>query len=1173
MYEIYKKLMRSEYCGIKKICRVMKLISILLLIGIMQVSAASYAQKITLKVKNGRLEQIFEQINAQTGYDFFYNSNLIKRAKAITVDIKNVDLESALNICFKDQPFTFSLKEKTVIVRENSKILSLENVIEKKIDVSGKVVDETGQGIPGASIKVAGTSKGTMSDGDGKFKITGVENGQIISVSSVGYQTAEVKIIDDQNVIVKLIPVSSTLNDIVVVGYGTQKKINLTGAVAVIKGADLENRPVMNATQRLAGLVPGLNINATGSTKPGQSYSINIRGTGNLSGTDNPFVLVDGTPMPLDRVNPDDIESISVLKDASASAIYGARAAYGVILVTTKKGVEGKTTITYSNNVGLTSPTQLPQVVDSYQFAQYFNASTFNATGTKQYSDDKITLLQQYLLNPSNYPVLPEANDNYLSNWENTANGLANTNWVNFNYKPYAVRQTHNLNVSGGTKDIQYYLSGGYNNEGGVLRYADINYHRYNFNTSISAKLAKWIKASVNSKFSQSSYSSPFSGSFEDLFFHNMLRMRPNISPYDLAGNFNEISSVPYLQSGSQNITRENALSISPGLKITPLKNWNINFDFNMLRTNIDNAALLLPGTIYGIDGTPKLVNRSEFGIVLSGSYGRTASTNTYVSPNIYSSYDLKLGDGHQLTLLGGYQQELNQFESLSSNAQDLISFATPGLALTTTPSVSNEARNEWATKGFFGRFNYNYKNKYLFEANARYDASSRFAPGKRWGFFPSMSVGYNLAQENFIKNWGNLFDVLKIRGSYGSLGNQAGAPIYSYAQTMTTAIPGASGAGPKWYFQNGREANILSPAPYNPFLTWEKVLSGNVGLDFEMFSNRLTGSADIYQRNTKNMLGPSYDIADMFGGAVPSSNNADLRTRGWELSLNWRGSIGKDIVYRIGGNLSDYKSVVTRYQNPTFNNPSGSFYEGKDIGEIWGYSTGGLIQTPAEAAEYNKLNRNFLSPLDWKPGDVKYLDLNNDGKINNGNNKLGDMGDLTVIGNTTPRYSYSLNGSMTWKGLTLSCLFQGIGKKDYAPGVNDAYFWGSGALAQVTVFKQHLDYWTPQNTEAYYPNPYAAPAGSQASFSNKTQQVSNRYIQSAAYLRLKNLTVNYALPLALINKIKLSRVNVFVTGENLFVFTNLAKMFDPEGLSGSSGSGKSYPLSKIYAFGLNVSL
>ncbi len=1148
--------------------------SFLLLMGIMQVNAASiYAQTITLKLKNAHLEKVFEQINIQTGYDFFYNIDLLKKDKLVTVDFKQTSLTSALDICFKDQPFTYTITEKTVIVKELSKNAFADIEKANKIDVRGKIVDETGTGIPGASLRVTGTTKGTVTDVGGNFKLVDLDEGQTLTISSIGYQTIEVKATSGKDLIIKLKAISGSLNDVIVIGYGTQKKVNLTGAVSVVKGEDLENRPVTNASQRLAGIVPGLNVNATGNTKPGQSYAINIRGVGNLSNTDNPFVLVDGTPMPLDRVNPDDIESISVLKDAAASAIYGARAAYGVILITTKKGSEGKTKITYSNNVGLTSPTKLPELVNSYDFAQYFNASTFNATGSKQYTDDKLAKLKAFIADPSGFPVLPEANDNYLSNWENTANGIANTNWLDFNYKPSALRQTHNLNVSGGTKDIQYYVSGGSNSEGGSLRYADINYKRYNFNTSVSANVAKWIKASVNSKYSQSTYNSPFSPGFENLFFHNMLRMRPNISPYDLSGNFNEISSVPYLKAGSKNETIENSLSISPSLKITPVKNWNINLDFNLQRTNIDNSALLLPGTIYGIDGTPKLVNRSEFGIVLSGSYGRSGSTNTYISPNIYTSYDLKIGDGHQINLLAGYQQELSRFDSLGTSAQDLISFSTPGLVLTTTPGVSKEARNEWATKGYFGRVSYNYKNKYLFEANARYDGSSRFASNNRWGFFPSMSVGYNLAEEDFIKNLGNKINLLKIRGSYGTLGNQAGAPIYSYAQTMSIAVPGPSGAGPRWYYQNGREGNILAPAPYNPSLTWERVLSSNVGIDFELLSNRLTGSADVYQRNTKDMLGPSFDIADMFGGAVASSNNADLRTRGWELSLNWRGNINKDINYRVGGVLSDYKSVVTRYQNPTFTNPGGTFYEGKNIGEIWGYKTGGLIQNAADATEYNKLNRSFLSARDWIPGDVKYLDTSNDGKINNGSNKLGDMGDLSVIGNTTPRYSYALNGSISWKGLTMSCILQGIGKKDFAPGLGDVYFWGSGSLAQVTVFKQHLDYWTPENTNAYYPNPYASPGGTQPSFANKTQQVADRFLQSASYLRLKNLTLNYVLPSQIINKLKLSRVNVFVTGENLFVFTNLAKMFDPEGLSGSNGTGKSYPLSKVYAFGLAVSL
>ncbi|HEY4324825.1 MAG TPA: TonB-dependent receptor [Mucilaginibacter sp.] len=1167
---------RDWPCILDKTSKVLKLTIIFLTCFLMSVNAATFGQKVSLHVSNASLAEVLNQITKQSNYNFIYNADQLRVSKPVSLSVNNESLTEVLEKCFAGQPLTFVINGNTVVIKNrpapvgNTKPTKIAAV---DITITGQVNDSQGLPVPGVNVVLKGTQIGVATDTHGKYTLKIPDDAGILVFSSIGYSTQEIPVNGKSVINIVMAEKAASLNELVVVGYATQKKADLTGAVAVVKTKDLENRPVMNTTQRLQGLVPGLNITVGGNTHPGQSYNLNIRGVGNLSGTDSPFVLVDGTPMSLDDVNPDDIESISVLKDAAASAIYGARAPYGVILVTTKKGTIGKTKITYSNNIGFTSPIKLPDMANSYQFALFFNAATFNATGSKQYSDTKLAQLQQYIKNPSGFPVLPEANDNYLSNWENTANGVANTNWLAFNYKPYALRQIHNLSVSGGTKAVQYYISGGYNQEGGVLRYADIDYTRYNFNATINADLASWAKVSLKSKFDQSGYTTPFSPTFENLYFHNMLRMRPNISPYDLSGNFNEISSVPYLQSGSKNVTNESVFAISPSLKLEPVKNWNINFDLNILKTYDDNSALLLPGTIYGIDGTPKLVNRSEFGIPIGGSYGRTNTSNNYVSPNIYTSYDLKLKGGHQITALAGFQQELNQFSSLGANAQDLISFSTPGISLTTTPAVSNEARNEWATRGFFGRINYNYKDKYLLEINGRYDGSSRFAANNRWGFFPSMSVGYNLAEEKFIKDWSSQINLLKLRGSYGALGNQSGAPIYSYAQTMTTSIPGPNGAGPQWYFQNGREANINAPAPFNPNLTWEKVVSKNVGIDVELFGNRLTSSFDIYQRNTNDMLGPSYDIADMFGGVVPASNNADLRTRGFEFSLSWRGQIGQGVKYQVGGSLADSKSVVTKYQNPTFFNPANTFYVGKTIGEVWGYKTGGLIQTAADATQYNLLNRSFISPLNWMPGDVKYLDLNNDGKINNGSNQLGSMGDQTVVGNRSPRYAYSFNGNISWKGITFSTLLQGIAKRDYAPGPGDVYFWGAGALAQVTVFTQHLDYWTPETPNAYYPNPYASPAGSIANYTNKTQQVSDRYIQSAAYLRVKNVTLNYSFPKPLINKIKLSDANIFVSGENLLTFTKLAEMFDPEGLVGQQGTGKSYPVSKVLSFGVRVSL
>ncbi|MBB2149257.1 SusC/RagA family TonB-linked outer membrane protein [Pedobacter sp. LMG 31462] len=1160
----------------RKLLLTMKLTVLLLLSCLLQVSASGFAQnKITLSEKNVSLKKVLKEISRQSGFDLVFVSDAVKFAKPVNINVKEVSLEEALRQSFKNQPLiVYDIEGQSVIVKDKKMSpISLNQLIGIfGIEVKGKVLDETGQGVPGATVKVKGTGQGTVTDPNGQFILKGVDENATLQVSYLGYISQEVPLKGQKQLTVKLQADLAELSEVVVVGYGTQKKVNLTGAISVVKGDELQNRPVANATQSLQGLAPGLNVSVGGNTKPGQSFNLNIRGAGNISGGDGPFVLVDGLAMSLSDVNPNDIESISVLKDAAASAIYGARAPYGVILVTTKKGVADKTTLSYSSNVGLSSPLLLPKMANSYDFATYFNSATFNATGSKQYSEEKLALLQQYIKDPKGMNIFPEANDNYYSNWENTANGVANTDWFAFHYKPYAVRQSHNVSASGGNKNTQFFVSGAYYNEGGTMRYADINYDRYNLNASISSQLASWVKLKLNTKFTQSNYKSPFAD-FEGLFFHNLARMRPNVSPYDLNGNFSEMSNVPYLQSGSSDVVKETTLAILPGLELEPVKNWKIMADFNILKKNNNEDILKLPGLIYGIDGTPKFVNRSEYNIPLLGGYSRNMGTTDYFSPNIYSSYNYTLNEDHNFSVMAGFQQELNEYKWLSSSVQDLISADRPGISLATGSQTTQEVRNHWGTQGFFGRFNYNYKSKYLVEINGRYDGSSRFASDSRWGFFPSFSLGYNIAQEKFMEPIKEQISMLKLRGSYGFLGNQSGAGLYSYAQSMNITVPGPSGAGGPWYFQNGREGYINAPAPFNPGITWEKVQNGNIGLDFEALKSRLSGSIDIFQRSTKDMLGPSLDIADMYGGTPPKSNNANLRTNGWELSLTWRDKLDNGIQYSLTAMLSDNKSVVTKYQNPTNSDPGSAWYEGKKVGEIWGYRASGLIQTPEEAAAFNKLNHSFLSAVNWVPGDVNYLDLNGDGKLNNGNNKVGDSGDMTIIGNSAARYAYSFNGYIQWKGISVSALFQGIGKRDYVPGSGDVYFWGAGPLAQVTVFREHMDYWTPQNPGAYYPNPYAAPAGSVGSFTSKTQQVVDRYIQNAAYLRLKNATISYALPEQWIKRLKLSKVNVFVTGENLFTITKLAKMLDPETIVGGYAPGKIYPLSKVYSMGVNIGL
>ena len=1040
--------------------------------------------------------------------------------------------------------------------------------------ITGIIRGEAGEGLPGVTVALKGTTRGTLTDENGKFQLAVPESGAVLVISYVGYTGQEIEIGNQTNLELTLQPDNKLLNEVVVVGYGTQKKTNLTGAVAVVQGETLSDRPVVNATQSLQGLVPGLNVTVGGNTRPGQSFNLNIRGLGNLSGSDDPYVLVDGFEMSLADVNPNDIESITVLKDAAASAIYGARAAYGVILVTTKKGSDKKVSVTYSGNVGATTPIRLPDMVNSLNFARYFNDATFNAMGTRQYSDEKLALLEQYIKDPTGITSYPEINRNSTyPGFENNANGVANTNWFHLHYKPYALRQTHNLSVSGGNKVTQYYVSGGYYHEDGSMRFADIGFNRYNLNANVTTQAAKWLKIRVDTKYMQSRYETPFSDdNFENNFFNGLSRMRPNFSAYGLNGDWSEASMVPYLQSGSNRQIDNTTLNLIGGLELEPVKDWKIFANLNLRQNGSEVSSLKLPGTIYGIDGTPVLVNRTEYVIPLKGSFGRTTGNSTYFSPFIYSTYERTLGGNHNLALTVGYQRESFEFKNLSANSLDLISPSRPGIDLVTGDKTVTETRNHWATAGAFGRFTYNYKEKFLFEVNGRYDGSSRFAADSRWGFFPSFSAGYNLGREPFMERVAPWISTMKFRASYGILGNQAGAGLYSFSENMDIVVP-RLGAGGRWYFEDSREAFINAPGAFNPNITWERVESTNFGLDLAAFENRLSGNLDIYQRSTRDMLGPSLDIADLYGANPPRSNNADLRTRGWELALNWRGKINPQIDYTLGGVMSDYIAVVTRYQNPTKFNPANAWYEGKRAGEIWGYRADGLLQTTDEAAAYNKLDLSYLTPRAWMPGDVKYLDLNGDGKIDNGTRRVGDTGDLTIIGNTTPRYSYSFNGSVSWKGLSLYTLWQGIGKRDFSPSKVDAYFWGAASLAQVTVFREHLDYWTPENPNAYYPRPYASAVGAILSHVNKTQQDSDRYLQNAAYLRLKNITLSYTLPTSISSRAKITKANIFLTGENVFTFTKLGKMFDPETLLGAAGTGKLYPLSKVYSAGVRISL
>lgn len=1048
----------------------------------------------------------------------------------------------------------------------------------QSLSVTGSVTDKNNQEpIIGASVLVEGTTNGTITNADGEFTLSGVPSGGTIVVSYIGYTTQRIAVNGKTRLTIALAEDTEMLDEVVVVGYGVQKKVNLTGSVSAVKGDALERRPVADATQSLQGLVPGLMVSNSGTGRPGSSGTLTLRGQGNLDNTANPYILVDGVEMNLSDVNPNDIESISVLKDAAASAIYGARAAYGVILVTTKKGEDGKARINYQGTVGWSAPTVLPDMVDSYSFAKYWNDGCTNAGSPRLYSEEKMALLQQYIKDPSSvnpWAELP-ANSNMNPAFENSELGVGNVDYFDLHYKDWAFKQNHNVSLSGGGKKAQYYVSGGYYSEDGILRYAKMDFSRYNLTANVNSQITDWLKLKVNTKFMHSDTDTPFGdGGISEGFYHSLARFRPTVSVIDPNGHFTELSMIPYLQSGTYTTTARDRLSLTTGFEVQPLKNWFIFFDYTYKQMNMEYEALNVSPLIYAADGvSTSKGQRSELGMSPDGKFTRSYARTRYQTINLYTNYLFSLADKHNFTLMGGYQEEDNSYSYMKNAITGLYSTATPNVGMGTGDKVVVDTRNGWATRGFFGRINYDYDGRYLVEVNGRYDGSSRFAPDHRWGFFPSASLGWNINRERFMEPLTDVVSNLKLRASYGLLGNQAGAALYTFAATME--LNGGLGS---YIFDDGRHIYTKAPLVVNPATTWEKVESKNIGLDFGFFGNSLTGSFDLFQRDTKDMLGPGEDFPDFFGADAPKTNNARMRNRGWELTLNYRGKIGKDIDYSIGGMLSDATTEVTEYVNPKGSDPAGSWYKGRKVGEIWGYRADGLIQTQAEADEYNqKYDLKYISGKPWTPGDVKYRDLNGDNKIDRGTNSLeGGMGDMTIIGNTTPRYQYTINGSISYKGLTLSAMFQGVGKRDYNAG-GGVYFWGSGPYAQVTVFKEHMDYWREDNKDAYFPKPYIHSAGGVDPFQQKTKTVSDRYIQSAAYCRLKNLTLSYDIPQRWTQKIGMQKVQVFFSGENLLTFTPLMGMFDPEAVFTSNSytgeGGKNYPMNKVVSFGLVVNL
>lgn len=1026
-------------------------------------------------------------------------------------------------------------------------------VFAQNITVQGTVTDEDGMTVIGATVVVQGSPEiGTVTDIDGNYTLNNVPSDASLQFSYVGMTSQIIPVNGRKTIDVVMFSDTELLDEVVVVGYGTQKKENLTGAVSQVSGDVLENRPISNIGQGLQGVIPNLNVNMN-SGAPGQGASFNIRGTTSLN-EGSPLVLVDNVQMDPNLVNPDDIASISVLKDAASAAIYGARAAFGVILITTKDGKKDqKPKISLSANTYWQNPATRVQNVNSLEYLEMKDLAYQNGGGSGHYYHQSVyDYAEKYFNGTYDSPVFFDKSidpNKYQYN--------ANTDWFKELYKT-SFSQMYNMNITGGSDNTVYYMSLGLNDVGGLLRAADDDYKRINANINVSTDVTDWLNVSgkILNTYTKEKHPSggttamnptAYSGlsSYSGMMKNDLSPLMPVRHPDgNFAGQGSYTNPIAIQTQGGNNIYKQSDLWMTGALRLTPFEGFVFNFDYThniYNRGSKEHVQSFLDYTaVPGTEGYYPWTNPS--------SVTNTSNEDYYSALNAFAEYTKSLQDNtHNFKIMVGYNQEEKKNKYFWAGRQDLIDNTNPAMNLATGEKGLGYSETHWGISGIFARLNYNYKQRYLLELNGRYDGSSRFAKGDRYAFFPSLSAAWRISEESFFKNAKQLFDDLKIRASYGSLGNQLISQLgnfpYLPVYGVNTRYPMILGGS--------RPVAVTPPGLVSAGFTWETVEQLDLGYDFVMLNNRLNMSFDWYRRDTKDMLTSGQPLPAVLGTSVPTANAADLKTTGWEMSIGWNDRLSNGLNYWVKGALSDYQAEITKFSNPT--GSIGSYYVGRKMGEIWGFRSDGLFQTKDEVE--SAPSQTEIWGGDWGPGDVRFEDLDGDGKITRGQNTLENPGDRTIIGNSTPRYSFGVTVGLEYKGVDFEMFWQGVGKRDFMPGGSP--FWGFTSQWD-TPFKEALDYWTEDNTDAYFPRPNWSNSGN--------RQTSDRYLQDASYMRLKNLTIGYSLPTNILQKIHVNKLRVFVTGENLFTFTSLIKSFDPETINNMV-----YPIQKKYSVGLNL--
>ena len=1054
--------------------------------------------------------------------------------------------------------------------------------------VSGIVMNSNGTPLADVSVMVKNTTRGTTTNAEGNFSLSASPK-EMLVFSFTGYATKEVPVNNRTEITVVLEDQSSALDEVIVVGFGTQKKANLTGAVEQVSGDVFENRPMPNVTQGLQGVIPNLNISLADG-KPTRSAAYQVRGIASIGQGGSALVLIDGVEGDPAMLNPNDIASISVLKDAGSAAIYGARGAFGVVLITTKDPRKGRSSVTYSNNFAMKSPTVVPEMVtDSYIYANMFveaysafydyarTPSTFHKA--VPYSRDWHDEMANRRPGSGKPEVEKDANGNYLY--------YANTDWYDLLYKDHSYGNDHNIAIQGSGEKANFLVSGRYYSQDGIFNYSSDDYSMLNLRAKGSAQIFDWLKVDNNTDISRMNYFNPLSTSSGNIWYGLEGEAEPMSPMFNPDGTLTMAAaySVGELWFGKSGTNSEKRVLRNTTSFSTSFLDDALRFKADITFRNTDNkdATRRVPVPYSSKEGVISYLG-SE-----TDDYGEKHSSSNYLATNIYGEYEKTFASAHYFKAMAGYNYEQSIYNSLFSRRNGLMFDNVNNINLTSGSGLSiNSNYEKWRIAGGFSRLNYAFKDRYLFEVNGRLDGSTKFPVNQQWGFFPSFSAGWRISKESFWNADNKVFSDLKLRFSYGSLGNGSIAS-YMYQelfniQQMDRLINGTL----------NQQTSV--PAVIPDGLTWEKSTTSNIGLDFTSLGGRLNFSGDAYIRKTTDMFAVGIDLPGVFGATPPKGNYADMTTRGWEVTVRWQDRFAvasKPFNYNVRVTLADYQSKIGKYSNEekslgAYYDARFNYYEGMTLGEIWGYVNDGFFTSEDDVKNHPSQKLYFASNSGtWLPGDIKFKDLNNDGVIDYGTNKVGDPGDRKIIGNSTPRYTFGVSLGADWNGIFVSAFFQGVGQQDWWPGTDNAFFWGQYSRPYSNIPVSMLgNIWSEDNPNAYFPR-YRGYVALQSS--RELSVVQSRYLQNVAYVRLKNLQIGYNLPSRLLSAVKMQNARIYLSGENLWSTSPLykhTKSIDVAGIYGedreaASEMGNSgisngsqvynYPTLKSLSVGLTV--